>query len=122
MIEKIHLIIDSKRKTYHGKASIVFKTNYDAENAFKNLNNIKLMKDSWPLFIQFDDHAKNNDTGYKMTENRFGIEINKPKKRETIVEVHKKDDINNQNKINDENYYRDLEMEIFMFKMIAEED
>lgn len=130
-IMTIHMIIDSKRKAYHGKAIIVYRTSIEAENASKHLNNIKLTNDSWPLFIQFYDKSNQiitDKNGRSPTEenasldNCFGVEIKKPLKKERIFDFHLINEKIIQEKINDENFCRDQEMELFMFKMIAEEE
>ncbi|KAK8895138.1 hypothetical protein M9Y10_023580 [Tritrichomonas musculus] len=133
-ITSIEMINDSEKKMFHGKALISYETNDGAINALKSLNNIKLSDDSWPLYIQFQntnaDKIEKPQKSIEKNEKRFmnpnsylvmyGIEIQKPdrKKLESDMHINTKKILEN---ANNEEMYRNMQLENYMFKSIAED-
>lgn len=128
-IVSIQMLNDSSRNRYHGKAIITYETSKEAGDALKNLNNIKLSDDSWPLFIQFTNNSSNKNNKNQISDleietlakqsNTFmnsGISIQKPLKKESSSVFQIKN-----NNINDEEYLRNEQFRTLMFKIIAEE-
>lgn len=131
-IESIEMLNDAMRNRYHGKAIITYKTNKEAEEALKNLNNIKLSDDSWPLFIQFihnpkqESIRKSNDVTIEdltRESNAFlnsGIRIQRPIKNKPSF-VSKENQVKKNIEDDDDEYYRNEQFKTLMFKIIAEE-
>lgn len=129
-IEEIELIKSKKTNLFRGAAIITFSTIYDAQNAIREMNNVKLHEDSWPLFIQYTDQRANtreSNDGFVRYIDGVRIATSKSLKNTSTIKVNyasneltqpKNGEVSNtnQNELKLTEEYRNL-----MFSLIAEE-
>lgn len=92
-IREIELINDQKSNLFNGNAIITFSSIYEAQEAVRIMNNIKLTPESWPLFIQYTQKPAEKLLDTKSMSFLSGVKIEKPKKKE-------KSSIENTKKVN----------------------
>lgn len=81
-INGIDLITGQKTNLFNGTAVITYSSVYEAQEAIRIMNNIKLTPESWPLFIQYSKKPAENlilDSDAVSFVN--GIKIVKPKNK-----------------------------------------
>lgn len=144
-IKGIDLITSEKTKKFNGNAIITYSSTYEAQEAIRIMNNVKLTSDSWPLFIQYSQKSAENiifDSDASSFLN--GIKIVKPKNKLADGSIKNdnltnykcqscssscKNQLPNENMAScdrpSENNYNDFDEirrnENFMFSLIAEE-
>ncbi|OHT04481.1 hypothetical protein TRFO_28044 [Tritrichomonas foetus] len=79
---------DERTKLFNGAATITYSCESEAEDALREMNNMKLTNDSWPLFIRYTQQSAKNANDNIILKD--GIKIVKPKRTASNNSINNK--------------------------------